>query len=84
MKRLELSMRVLECEENNWHDLLCKLDEITQSLIDNPSAGHQIKTALIYWRDAVDVRHNGLPPEEDEIIIRNPAMSIRQTFGTEV
>lgn len=84
MTNLELSMRVLECEENNWHDLLNKLDEITQSLIDNPSAGHQIKTALLYWKDAVDVRHKGLPPEEDEIIIRNPVMSVRQTFGTEV
>jgi hypothetical protein len=84
MTKLELSMRVLECEENNWHDLLSKLDEITQSLIDNPSAGHQIKTALLYWKDAVDVRHKGLPPEEDEIIIRNPVMSVRQTFGTEV
>ena len=53
---LGLSMRVSECEENGWYDLLSKLDEITQSLIDNPSAGHQIKTALVFWKDAVDCR----------------------------
>lgn len=81
---LDLSMRIIECEENGWADLISKLDEITQSLIDNPSAGHQIKTALIFWRDAVDCRVNGLPPEESEIIVRNPAMTIKQTFGAQL
>ena len=78
MLNLQLSLRVAECEENGWFDLLSKLDEITQSLIDNPSAGHQIKTALLYWKDAVDCRCKGLPPEEQEIIIRNPIMDVRQ------
>jgi hypothetical protein len=81
---LQISMRVTDCEENGWTDLLSKLDEITQSLIDNPSAGHQIKTALLYWKDAVDCRLNGLPPEEDEVLMRNPLMTIRESFGTEV
>jgi len=84
MMSLELTNKINTCKENGWTDLLSKLDEITQSLIDNPSAGHQIKTALVYWKDAVDVRHKTLPPEEDEIIIRNPLMRVRQTFGTEV
>ena len=81
---LELSMRLIECEENGWLDLISKLDEITQSLIDNPSAGHQIKTALVYWKDAVDCRVNGLPPDEDDIIIRNPIMSVKAAFGADV
>lgn len=81
---LELSMRLIECEENGWLDLISKLDEITQSLIDNPSAGHQIKTALVYWKDAVDCRVNGLPPDEDDIIIRNPIMSVKAAFGADM
>ena len=72
MLNLQLSTRVSECEENGWDDLLSKLDEITQSLIENPSAGHQIKTALLFWKDAVDCRAKGLPPEEHDIILRNP------------
>jgi len=81
---LNLSTHIIECEENGWHDLLSKLDEITQSLIDNPSAGNQIKVALVYWRDAVNCRLSGLPPEEDAIILHNPIMSVRKSFGTEV
>ena len=81
MINLGLSMRVSECEENGWFALL---DEITQSLIDNPSAGHQIKTALIYWKDAVDSRHNNLPPEENEIILKNPIMNVREAFGADM
>lgn len=81
---LHLINRVVECEENGWHDLLSKLDQIVQSLIDNPSAGHQIKTALTYWADAVDCRCNGLPPEEHEIIMRNPIMDVRQSFGQDM
>ena len=84
MNKLHISLRVSECEENGWFDLLSKLDEITQSLIDNPGAGYQIKTALLYWKDAVDCRVNGLPPEEDELILRNPAMTIQSNFGTEI
>ncbi len=84
MIKLGLSERVLECEENGWNDLLCKLDEITQSLIDNPSAGHQIKTALLFWRDAVDCRAKGLPPEESDIILKNPKMNVREAFGADM
>ena len=47
MLNLQLSLRVAECEENGWFDRLSKLEEITQSLIDNPSAGHQIKITLL-------------------------------------
>jgi hypothetical protein len=81
---LQLSMRVAECEENGWHDLLSKLDEITQSLIDNPTAGQQIKTALLFWKDAVDCRCKGMPPEENEIILKNPIMNVRQAFGADL
>lgn len=84
MLNLQLSLRVAECEENGWDDLLSKLDEITQSLIENPSAGHQIKTALVFWKDAVDCRAKGLPPEEQDIIIRNPIMSVREAFGADM
>ena len=54
MMSLELTNKIATCKENGWTDLLSKLDEITQSLIENPSAGHQIKTALVFWKDAVD------------------------------
>ncbi len=81
---LHLINRVVECEENGWHDLLSKLDEITQSLIENPSAGHQIKTALVFWKDAVDCRAKGLPPSEHDIIIKNPKMNARQVFGADL
>jgi len=84
MISLGLSMRVCECEENGWFDLLSKLDEITQSLIDNPSAGQQIKTALVFWKDAVDCRAKGLPPEEDDIILKNPKMNVREAFGADM
>lgn len=84
MQNLQLSLRVAECEENGWYDLLSKLDEITQSLIDNPSAGNQIKTALVFWKDAVDCRTKGLPPEEDDIILRNPKMNVRLAFGADM
>jgi hypothetical protein len=43
----------------------------------------QIKTALIYWCDAVDIRLNALPPDEEEVILHNPSMNHEQTFGTE-
>ena len=38
MHQLNIVSRIIECEENGWHDLLSKVDGITQSLIDNPSA----------------------------------------------
>jgi hypothetical protein len=80
--KLELSMRVAECEENNWVDLLSKLDEITQSLIDTPTAGNQVKVALLYWADAVDCRVNNLPPTSDAIALRNPSFCINDLkFG---
>jgi hypothetical protein len=81
---LDLVMRIIDCEENGWTDLQSKLDRIVQSLIDNPSAGRQVKTALQYWADAVDCRLKGVPPDEDEIIVQNPIMNIRESFGTEV
>ena len=56
---LQLINRVVECEENGWHDLLSKLDQIVQSLIDNP-------------------------PEEHEIIMKNPIMDVRQAFGQDM
>jgi len=83
MRQLQISARIIECEENGWTDLLSKVDEITQSLIDNPSAGQPIKTALMFWCDSVDCRFSSLPPDEDAVMLHNPAMSINKTFGTE-
>jgi len=83
MKHLQITQRILDCEENGWNDLLVKIDNITQSIIDSPSAVFQIKIALIYWCDAVDIRLNALPPDEEEVILHNPSMNHEQTFGTE-
>jgi len=84
MMSLELTNKIATCKENGWTDLLSKLDEITQSLIENPSAGHQIKTALVFWKDAVECRAKGLPPEEDDIILKNPKMNVREAFGADL
>ena len=84
MMSLELTNKINTCKENGWTDLLSKLDEITQSLIENPSAGHQIKTALVFWKDAVDCRTKGLPPKEHDIIIKNPKMNVREAFGADL
>jgi hypothetical protein len=84
MLSLELTNKINTCKENGWNDLLSKLDEITQSLIENPSAGHQIKTALVFWKDAVECRTKGLPPKEHDIIIKNPKMNTRQVFGADM
>ena len=46
MHQLNIVSRIIECEENGWHDLLSKVDGITQSLIDNPSAAQPVITAL--------------------------------------
>jgi len=84
MRQLQISARIIECEENGWTDLLSKIDEITQSLIDNPSAGQPIKTALMFWCDAVDCKSRGLPPDESEIMLHNPIMNIKNNFGAEI
>jgi hypothetical protein len=84
MMSLELTNKINTCKENEWTDLLSKLDEITQSLIENPSAGHQIKTALVFWKDAVDCRTKGLPPKEHDIILKNPKMNVREAFGADL
>lgn len=83
MKQLQITQRILDCEENGWFDLLSKVDEITQSLIDNPSAGQPIKAALMFWCDSVDMRSSSLPPDEDSVMLHNPAMNHQETFGTE-
>lgn len=83
-KQLELTSRISECIDNDWVDLLSKLDQITQSLIDNPSAGSQIRTALLYWCDAVDCRCHALPPDEYHIMLNNPSMNVNALFGTEI
>ena len=84
MMSLELTNKINTCKENDLTDLLSKLDEITQSLIENPSAGHQIKTALVFWKDAVDCRTKGLPPKEHDIIMKNPKMNVREAFGADL
>ena len=82
MRQLQLISRIHECEEHGWSDLLNKVDQVTQSLIDTPCAGTQIKSALMLWSNEVDVRSSKLPPSEDELAIKNPAMHHRQ-FGAE-
>ena len=84
MKQLQITQRILECEENGWFDLLSKIDSITQNIIECPSATFQIKAALILWCDSVDMRSNALPPNEDSIMLQHPSMNINQTFGTEI
>jgi len=84
MKQLQITQRILECEEHGWYDLLSNIDSITQNIIECPSATFQIKAALILWCDSVDMRINALPPYEDEIILHNPSMNISQSFGTEI
>mgnify|MGYP003336109752 FL=1 len=82
MWQLQLISRMRECEEHGWGDLLNKVDQVTQSLIDTPCAGTQIRSALKMWSNEVDARASKLPPSEDELAMRNPAMSHRQ-FGAE-
>jgi hypothetical protein len=82
MRQLQLISRIHECEEHGWSDLLNKVDQVTQSLIDTPCAGTQIKSALMLWSNEVDVRSSKLPPSEDELAIKNPAMNHRQ-FGAD-
>ena len=82
MRQLQLISRIHECEEHGWSDLLNKVDQVTQSLIDTPCAGTQIKSALMLWSNEVDVRSSKLPPSEDELAKKFPAMNHRQ-FGAE-
>lgn len=84
MNQLLLTQRILECEENGWNDLLSRVDEISQSLIDNPSAGRKIRIALLVWCDSVDCRVNALPPDEDTVFHGLPALGSEIMFGTEV
>jgi hypothetical protein len=79
--QLLLTQRILDCEENGWNDLLVKIDNITQNVIDAPSAGFQIKAALILWCDSVDIRLNSLPPDELVIMQSNPQMATDELFG---
>lgn len=84
MSQLQISTRISECEENGWFDLILKVDEITQSLIDNPSAGQKIRTALLLWCDSVDCKVNALPPDEESILPYHPSMTADKAFGTEI
>ena len=84
MCQLNIVSRIIECEETGWYDLLSKVDGITQSLIDNPTAAQPVITALRFWCDAVDCKVNGLPPDEHDLILQNPIMNVRAAFGTEV
>ena len=83
MKQLQITQRILECEENGWLDLLSKIDSITQNIIECPSATFQIKAALILWCDSVDMRSNALPPNEDSVMLQHPSMNHKETFGAE-
>ena len=78
MRQLQLMARINQCEENGWSDLLSKVEQVTESLIETPSAGRQIKSALMMWGNEVDQRCNSLPKSEDELAARNPFMSHRQ------
>nr|BAR35124.1 hypothetical protein [uncultured Mediterranean phage uvMED] len=82
MKQLQLINRIHECEEHGWNDLLLKVDQVTQSLVDTPCAGTQIKTALMEWSHEVDVRSSRLPPSEAQVAMKNPVMQIGQ-FGAD-
>lgn len=84
MKQLQITQRILECEEHGWYDLLSNIDSITQNIIECPSATFQIKAALILWCDSVDMRLSALPPYEEIVMLHNPAMNISQSFGTEI
>lgn len=81
---LNIQDKLTECHEHRWDDMLSKFDSIVQSLIDNPSCGHQIKTAIVYWSDAVDCRIAALPPEENNLMLHNPSMNMQTLFGAEI
>ena len=83
MKQLYISQRINDCINNEWSDLLTQLDNITQSVMETPSAGNQIKAALILWADSVDVRNSKLPPEDVELFAHNPSMGLSGNFGAE-
>lgn len=85
---LNVVERILICEENNWQDFLCSIDEIIQSLGDNPSAYKAIVAELGFWCDEVDYRYikhkESEALDESELIPRHPLMTAGDTFGTEV
>ena len=83
MKQLYISQRINDCIDNEWADLLTQIDNITQNVIETPSAGNQIKAALILWADSVDVRTSKLPPEDVELLAHNPSMGLSGNFGAE-
>lgn len=74
MSNLRLISRIHECERNGWNDLLTKVDSYTQSLLDTPSAAPYIKSALIRWGHEVEVRKSKLPPTEEQLAAKYPAM----------
>tara|TARA_Y100000004_G_scaffold166785_1_gene198799 strand:+ start:1658 stop:1909 length:252 start_codon:yes stop_codon:yes gene_type:complete len=82
MSNLQLIARIHVCESNGWDDLLTKVDSYTQSLVDIPSAGTQIRSALVGWGKEVDRRASMLPPTEEQIAVRNPVMCNRH-FGAD-
>ena len=83
MKQLQLTQRILDCEEHGWYDLQMQIDNITQNIMVCPSASSQIKASLILWCDSVDMRLNALPPDELTIGLHNPSMNHKETFGAE-
>jgi len=93
MNQLQITQRILECEENGWLDLLSKIDNITQNIMECPSAAFQIKAEMILWSDLVDMRSNNLQLDltmageckfESSVMLHNPSMSHKEKFGTEV
>lgn len=92
MKQLQITQRILECEENGWLDLLSQIDNITQNIIECPSAAFQIKAEMILWSDLVDMRSNDLPLDltmageckfENSVMLQHPSMNHKETFGAE-
>lgn len=82
MSQLRLVKNIHECEQHGWSDLLGRIDSYTQSLIDTPSAAPKIKTAMVGWSKEVEARASRLPPNEEQVAMRNPVMQLRQ-FGAD-
>jgi hypothetical protein len=88
MFKVEIVERIMICAENDWMDLLSTVEEITQSLADNPAYSKAIVAELGFWADEVDMRYIRSKEcetlEEKEVLSHNPIMSVRESFGTEV
>tara|TARA_B110000503_G_scaffold37880_1_gene62065 strand:+ start:10 stop:315 length:306 start_codon:yes stop_codon:yes gene_type:complete len=56
IQNINISDRLTDCLDNDWHDLVDHLDGITQALMDIPEAGQTMRTALIEWCAEVDTR----------------------------